>query len=44
MFYSTKSKLIVSFLGVAFLVGAVSLTIGGQLLYRAVLSEAMNRV
>jgi hypothetical protein len=40
MFYSTRSKLTASFLGVVFLVGAVSLFIGGQLLYKAVLSEA----
>jgi len=44
MFYSTRSKLIASFLVVSFLVGAVSLFIGGQLLYKAVLSEATNRV
>jgi two-component system NtrC family sensor kinase len=44
MFYSTRSKLIASFLGVCILVGAVSLFIGGQLLYKAVLNEAMNRV
>jgi two-component system NtrC family sensor kinase len=44
MFYSTRSKLIASFLAVSFLVGIVSLLIGGQLLYKAVLSEAMNRV
>ena len=44
MFYSTRSKLTASFLGVVFLVGAVSLFIGGQLLYKAVLSEATNRV
>ena len=44
MFYSTRSKLIASFLGVSILVGAVSLFIGGQLLYKAVLSEAMHRV
>jgi two-component system NtrC family sensor kinase len=44
MFYSTRSKLIAIFLGVVFLVGVVSLVIGGQLLYRAVLSEATNRV
>jgi len=31
MFYSTRSKLIASFLGVVFLVGVVSLVIGGQL-------------
>ena len=44
MFYSTRSKLIASFLGVSFLVGAVSLFIGGQLLYKSVLNEATNRV
>jgi len=44
MFYSTRSKLIASFLGVTLLVGAVSLFVGGQLLYKAVLSEATNRV
>ena len=44
MFYSTRSKLIASFLVVSFLVGAVSLFIGGELLYKAVLSEATNRV
>jgi two-component system NtrC family sensor kinase len=44
MFYSTRSKLIASFLGVCLLVGAVSLFIGVQLLYKSVLSEATNRV
>lgn len=44
MFYTTRSKLIASFLGISLLVGGVSLFIGGQLLYKAVLSEAMNRV
>jgi two-component system NtrC family sensor kinase len=44
MFYSTRSKLIASFLGVSFLVGAVSLLVGGQLLYQSVLNEAQNRV
>ena len=44
MFSSTRSKLIGSFLAVSFLVGAVSLFIGGQLLYKSVLSEATNRV
>ncbi|MBW1856717.1 MAG: cache domain-containing protein [Deltaproteobacteria bacterium] len=34
----------VSFLVVSFLVGVVSLFIGGQLLYKSVLSEATNRV
>ena len=44
MWYSTRFKLIASFVGVAFFVGAVSLIIGGQLLYQAVLNEARNRV
>jgi two-component system NtrC family sensor kinase len=44
MFTSTRSKLIVSFLVVSFLVGVVSLFIGGRLLYKSVLSEATNRV
>jgi two-component system NtrC family sensor kinase len=44
MFYTTRSKLIASFLGISLMVGGVSLFIGGQLLYRAVFSEATNRV
>jgi len=44
MFYSTRSKLIASFLAVVFLVGFVSLLIGGQLLYKSVLGEAKDRV
>jgi len=44
MFSSTRSKLIASFLGVSFVVGVVSLFIGGQLLYQSVLSEATNRI
>lgn len=44
MFYSTRSKLIASFLGVSFLVGAVSLLVGGQLLYKAFINEATNRI
>jgi len=44
LFYSTRSKLILSFLGVSCLVCAVALLVGGQLLYKAVLSEATNRV
>ena len=44
LFFSTRSKLIISFLGVTLLVGAVSLLVGGQLLYNAVLNEATNRV
>lgn len=44
MLSSTRSKLIASFLGVSFLVGGLPLFIGGQLLYKSVLSEATNRV
>ncbi|MBW1801209.1 MAG: cache domain-containing protein [Deltaproteobacteria bacterium] len=44
MFYSTRSKLIVSFLGVSLLVGAVSLFVGWQLLNNHVLDEATARV
>ena len=44
MFYSTRSKFIISFLSVSFLVGAVSLLVGGRLLYKAALHEAENRI
>ena len=44
MFSSIRSKLIGGFLGVCFLVGAVSLVVGGRLLYKAVLNEATNRI
>ncbi|MGM0383762.1 MAG: cache domain-containing protein [Thermodesulfobacteriota bacterium] len=44
MFYSTRSKLIASFLGAFFLLGVVFLFIGGKLLNNAILSEATNRV
>lgn len=44
MFYSTRAKLICSFLGVSCLVGIVSLFIGSQLLYKAVLNEATTRI
>ena len=44
MFYSTRSKLIISFLGISILVGGVSLFVGGPLLYNAVLNEANNRI
>jgi two-component system NtrC family sensor kinase len=44
LFYSTRSKLIVSFLGVSILVSGVALIVGGQLLYKAVLNEATTRV
>jgi two-component system NtrC family sensor kinase len=44
MFSSIRSKLIGGFLSVSFLVGAVSLIVGGRLLYKAVLNEATNRI
>jgi len=44
VFYSTRSKLILSFLGVSILVSGVALIVGGQLLYNAVLNEATTRV
>ena len=44
MFYSTRSKLILSFLGISVLVCGVALLVGGQLLYKTVLNEATNRV
>ncbi len=44
MFYSTRSKLILSFLGISFLVCGVALLVGGQLLYKAVLNEANTRI
>ncbi|RPJ11601.1 MAG: HAMP domain-containing protein, partial [Deltaproteobacteria bacterium] len=44
MLYSTRSKLIVSFAGLSFLVCGVALLVGGQLLYGAFLNEAANRV
>lgn len=44
MLYSTRFKLIASIAGVAFLVGAVSLFVGGRILYQSVLNEANNRV
>ena len=44
MLYSTRSKLIFSFVSVALLVGIVSLAVGWQLLYRSMLNEANNRV
>lgn len=43
MFHSTRFKLIFSFLCVSFLVGGISLFIGAQLLYDAVLREATNQ-
>ena len=44
MFYSTRSKLVLSFLGVSIVVCGVALIVGGQLLYKAVLNEATTRV
>ena len=44
MFYSTRSKLILSLIGVSVLVCGVALLVGGQLLYKAVLNEAYSRV
>jgi two-component system NtrC family sensor kinase len=44
VFYSTRSKLILSFLGISVLVCGVALLVGGQLLYKTVLNEATNRV
>lgn len=44
MFYSTRSKLILSFLGISFLVCGVALLVGGQLLYKTVLNEAYTRI
>ncbi|MGQ9509890.1 MAG: hypothetical protein ACUVTN_10915 [Thermodesulfobacteriota bacterium] len=44
LFYSTRSKLIISFLGVSFLGCGVAPLVGGQLLYQAVLNEAYNRI
>ena len=44
MFYSIRARLIFSFLGVSLLVGIVSLFMGGQLLYKAVLNEATRRI
>lgn len=44
MFHSTRFKLVFSFLIVSFLVGGISLFIGGQLLYKTVLREATNQV
>ncbi|SMC20515.1 Signal transduction histidine kinase [Desulfacinum hydrothermale DSM 13146] len=40
----TRTKLIVSFLGVSFLVGMTSLIVGAHLLYQAYVSEASGRI
>jgi two-component system NtrC family sensor kinase len=44
LFSSGRSKLILSFLGVAVLVCGVALLVGGQLLYRGIFKEATDRV
>ncbi|MBA7663123.1 Adaptive-response sensory-kinase SasA [subsurface metagenome] len=44
MIYTTKFKLISSFIGMCILVGGLSVLVGGQLIYRTVLSEATNRI
>ncbi len=44
LLYSTRSKLILSFLGIALLICGVAIWVGGRLLYGAVLTEAINRV
>jgi len=44
LFYSTRFRLILSFLGVSIVVCGVALIVGGQLLYKAVLNEATTRV
>ncbi len=44
LFYSIRTRLIFSFIGVSVLVGVISLFIGSQLLYRTVLNEAATRI
>ena len=44
LFYTTRAKLIISFIGVSLLVGIVSLFVGSQLLYKTVLNEATTRI
>jgi two-component system NtrC family sensor kinase len=44
LFYSTRFKLIVSFLAVSLIAGFVSFLVGTMLLFNAVLNEATNRV
>ncbi len=44
LFYSTRSKLILSFLGIAVFVSGIAMLVGGQLLYRGILKEATGRV
>ena len=44
MFYSTRLKIVASFLAVSLIGGTVSLLVGTRLLYTAVLNEARMRV
>jgi two-component system NtrC family sensor kinase len=44
IFYSTRLKLISSFIGVSFLVGILCLIVGGQIIDSAVRNEATNRI
>ncbi|MGA2106442.1 MAG: ATP-binding protein [Syntrophorhabdales bacterium] len=44
MLYTTRSKLISSFLGVALLVGLITIYTGRQLLYKTVLGETESRI
>jgi len=44
VFRPTRSKLVLSFLGISLLVCGVALLVGGQLLYKTVVNEATNRV
>ncbi len=44
MICTTRFKLISSFLAMSLLVGGLSLVVGGQLIYRAVLNEAVSRI
>lgn len=44
MFYSTRSKLIISFLSVSLLVGVISLLVGIRLIYKTILDEAKTRI
>ncbi|UCB45028.1 MAG: cache domain-containing protein [Spirochaetota bacterium] len=44
LFYSTRSRLIVSFLSISLLVGLISLIVGIKLLYKTVLNEATTRI
>jgi two-component system NtrC family sensor kinase len=42
--HQTRFRLVLSFVGVSLLVGVLSLIVGGQLIYRAVLAEAQTRI